>query len=320
MQLIDAEELWALVPMDRLLDAIEDAYRDVAEGRDHSPLRQHLELPGGGLLVLMPAEREGGAGAAVKLITWIPGNPARGLPTIQGIVTWFDAQTGVPAFQMDGPTVTALRTGAASGVGARLLSRPDASVMALFGAGVQAESQIRAMLAARPIREVRVFARTAGPRQAFAERMDAALPVAVRAVDTAEEAVRGAHIICSVTPSETPVFEAEWVEPGTHVNAVGSFRMGMVEIPPAVWGRAAVVAVDSRSAAEAEAGDLAAAIANGEMAAEDVVEIGTVSRDWAASRDPDAITVFKSVGLSIQDLATADLAVAAWREKRGAAS
>ena len=320
MQLIDAAELQALVPMDRLLDAIEDAYRDVAAGRDHSPLRQHLELPGGGLLVLMPAEREGGTGAAVKLITWMPGNPARGLPTIQGLVTWFDAETGVPAFQMDGPTVTALRTGAASGVGARLLSRPDASVMALFGAGVQAEPQIRAVLAARPLREVRVFARTPGPRQAFAQRMDAALPITVRAVDTAEEAVRGADIICSVTPSETPVFEAEWVEPGTHINAIGSFRMGMVEVPPAVWGRAAVVAVDSLSATQAEAGDLAAAIANGELAAGDVVEIGTVSRDWAASRDPRAVTVFKSVGLSIQDLATADLAVAAWREGRGVAS
>jgi ornithine cyclodeaminase/alanine dehydrogenase-like protein (mu-crystallin family) len=320
MQLIDADELRALVPMDRLLDAIEDAYRDVAAGRDHSPIRQHLELPGGGLLVLMPAEREGGAGAAVKLITWVPGNPARGLPTIQGLVTWFDAQTGVPAFQMDGPTVTALRTGAASGVGARLLSRLDASVMALFGAGVQAESQIRAVLAARPIREVRVFARTRGPREAFAERMDSALPVTVRAVDTAEEAVRGADIICSVTPSETPVFEAEWLEPGTHVNAIGSFRMGMVEIPPGVWGRASVVAVDSRSATEAEAGDLAAAIASGELAAEDVVEIGTVSRDWVASRDPRAVTVFKSVGLPIQDLATADLAVAAWRAGREAAS
>ena len=318
MQLIDAAELQALVKMDRLLDAIEDAYRDVAAGRDHSPLRQHLELPGGGLLVLMPAEREGGQGAAVKLISWVPGNSARGLPTIQGLVAWFDATTGEPAFLMDGPTVTALRTGAASGVAARLLSRPDSAVMALFGAGVQAESQIRAVLAARPIREVRVFARTPGPRQAFAERMDALLPVHVRGVDSAEQAVRGADIVCSVTPSETPVFDADWLEPGTHVNAIGSFRMGMVEIPAGVWGRAALVAVDSRTATDAEAGDLAAAIANGELAAENVVEIGTIGREWATARDPQAVTVFKSVGLAIQDLATADLAVAAWRERRGA--
>jgi ornithine cyclodeaminase len=314
---IDAATLRALLPMDRLLDAVEGAYRDVAEGRDRSPLRQHVELRDGGLLILMPAVRDGGAGAAVKLITWVPGNPARGLPTIQGVVTWFDADTGEPAFQLDAPAVTAMRTGAASGVGTRILARRDAEVMALFGAGVQAEWQIRAVLAARAIREVRVYARTPGPREAFAARMSSMLPVAVQAAESPEAAVIGADVICCVTPSEAPVFDAAWLSPGAHVNAIGSFRMGMVEVPPGAFGQAALVAVDSRAAAAAEAGDLAAAVAAGELRAEDVVEIGTLAADWAASRDPAAITVFKSVGLAIQDLATADLAVAAWREARG---
>ena len=313
MELIDAASLRKLVPMDGLLDAIEAAYRDVAAGRDHSPLRQHLELRDGGLLVLMPAVREGGAGAAVKLITWVPGNPDRGLPTIQGVVTWFDAATGEPALQLDGPAVTAMRTGAASGVGARLMARPDAAVMALFGAGVQAEWQIRAVLAARPITEVRVFARTPASREAFAAAMDQALPASVRAVDSPEAATRGADIVCCVTPSRTPVFDADWLAPGAHVNAIGSFRMGMVEVPPEAFGRAALVAVDSRAAAAAEAGDLAAAVEAGQLAPDDYVEIGTLTPDWAAQRDPEAITIFKSVGLPIQDLATADLAVAAWR-------
>jgi ornithine cyclodeaminase/alanine dehydrogenase-like protein (mu-crystallin family) len=261
----------------------------------------------------MPAARVGGGGSAVKLITWVPGNPERGFPTIQGTVTWFEGTTGEPAFQFDGPTVTALRTGAASGVGARLLARTDASVMGLIGAGAQAESQIRAVLAARPITEVRVYARTAEPREAFAAAMDAALPVTVRAVASAEEAVRDAHVVCCVTPSETPVFDAAWLSPGTHVNAIGAFRMGMVEVPPAAYGRAAVVAVDSRDAAGHEAGDVAAAIAAGELDRDAVIEIGSVSPDWVTTRDPQAITIFKSVGLPIQDLATADLAVAAWR-------
>jgi ornithine cyclodeaminase len=313
MQLIDAATLRRLVPMDRLLDAVEAAYRDVANGRDRSPLRQHLELEGGGLLVLMPAARVGGAGSAVKLITWTPGNPERGFPTIQGTVTWFDGATGEPAFQFDGPAVTALRTGAASGVGARLMARSDASVMGLIGAGAQGESQIRAVLAARPITEVRVYARTSGPREAFAEAMSAALPVAVRAAASAEEAVSGADVVCCVTPSETPVFEAAWLSPGAHVNAIGAFRMGMVEVPPAAFGRAALVAVDSRDAAGHEAGDLAAAVAAGELDRDAVVEIGSLSPDWVTTRDPQAITIFKSVGLPIQDLATADLAVAAWR-------
>ena len=299
--------------MDRLLDAVEAAYRDVAEGRDRSPMRQHLALEGGGLLVLMPAVRDCGAGAAVKLITWVPGNPERGLPTIQGAVTWFDARTGEAAFQFDGPAVTAMRTGAASGVATRLMARLDASVLALFGTGVQAESQIRAVLAARPINDVRVFSRTPGPREAFAAAMDEALPIAVRAAESAEAAVRGADIVCCVTPSETPVFEADWLAPGTHVNALGSFRMGMIEVPPEAFGRAALVAVDSHEAAAHEAGDVAAAIEAGYLADGAVVEIGTLPADFAAGRDPAAITIFKSVGLPIQDLATADLAVAAWK-------
>lgn len=315
MELIDAHTLRELVSMDRLLDAVEAAYRDVAEGRDRSPMRQHLELEGGGLLVLMPAVRDGGPGAAVKLITWVPGNPERGLPTIQGTVTWFDARTGEAAFQFDGPAVTAMRTGAASGVGARMMARPDASVMALFGTGVQAESQIRAVLAARPLTEVRVFSRSAGPREAFAAAMNGAVPVAVHAAKSAEDAVRGADIVCCVTPSETPVFDAAWLGPGTHVNALGSFRMGMVEVPPEAFGRAALVAVDSHEAAGHEAGDVAAAIEAGQLAAGDVIEIGSLPADWVAGRDPTAITIFKSVGLPIQDLATADLAVAAWRTR-----
>jgi ornithine cyclodeaminase len=313
MEIIDGATLKGLVPMDRLLDAVEAAYRDVAAGRDRSPLRQHVGLPGGGLLIAMIAVRDGGPGAAVKLITWVPGNPDRGLPTIQGTVTWFDGETGEPAYQFDAPTVTAMRTGAASGVGTRLLARPDAAVMGLIGAGVQAEWQIRAVLEARPIREVRVYARTTGPRETFAAAMDRDLPVNVRAVGSAEEAVRGADVVCCATPSETPVFDAAWLEPGAHVNAIGSFRMGMVEVPPEAFGRASLVAVDARHAAEAEAGDVAAAIAAGQLDGGAVVEIGTVDPGWAAHRAPDAITIFKSVGLPIQDLATAELAVAALR-------
>jgi ornithine cyclodeaminase/alanine dehydrogenase-like protein (mu-crystallin family) len=196
------------------------------------------------------------------------------------------------------------------------MSGSDASVMALFGAGVQAEWQIRAVLAARPIREVRVYSRTPGPREAFTAAMDSDVPASVRAVDSPEAAVRGADIVCCVTPSQTPVFDAAWLEPGAHVNAIGSFRMGMVEVPPEAYGRAALVAVDSRTAAVAEAGDLAAAVAAGELDVNSYVEIGSLPADWAASRDPGAITIFKSVGLAIQDLATADLAVAAWREAR----
>src|SRR5437016_8425749 len=160
--------------MPELLDAIEAAYRDVAAGRDRSPVRTRVTLPEGDLL-LMPGVREGDAGTSVKLVTVKPGNAERGLPTIHAVVIWLDATSGEPRVILDGTTVTAMRTGAASGVATRLLARPDASVMALFGTGAQAAWQVRAVLAARPIRELRVYARREEPRAAFVERMAAEL-------------------------------------------------------------------------------------------------------------------------------------------------
>jgi alanine dehydrogenase len=306
---IDANAIRSAVPITDLLDAVEAAYRDVAAGRDRSPLRSHVSLDGGDLL-LMPGVRAGGSGASVKLVTVMAGNAARGLPTVQAIVVWFDAQTGRPLALLDGATVTAMRTGAASGVATRLLARADAETLAIFGAGGQAEWQVRAVLAARPIRHVAVYARSPDARSAFAERMEATTGVETRAVGSAREAVASADVVCCATTASEPVFEAAWLRQGTHVNGIGAFRLGMVELPPELFARAALVAVDARSAAMAEAGDLVAAVERGLVAEADLVEIGSVDRDWAVNRGPEAITAFKSVGLAIQDVAAAELIVA----------
>jgi ornithine cyclodeaminase len=133
--------------------------------------------------------------------------------------------------------------------------------------------------------------------------------VRVQAAPSAEAAVRGADIICCATTSSEPIFAADWVSPGAHVSAVGSFRKGMIELPPQIFAVAALVAVDSREAALEEAGDLIAAVEEGLLARDGFVEIGGIHTGWAASRDPAAITVFKSVGLAIQDLAAAELVV-----------
>ena len=295
--------------MPDLLDAVEAAYRDVADGRDRSPLRSHVELSDGALL-LMPGVREAGAGASVKLVTVMPRNAERGLPTIHAIVVWFDAATGRPLALLDGAAVTAMRTGAASGVGTRLLARTDAETLAIIGAGGQAEWQIRAVLAARPIRRVRVYARDAPRRDAFAARMADATGIEVIGAPSAQAAVRDADVVCCATTSTEPVFDATWVKPGAHVNGIGAYHLGMVELPPELFGRASVVAVDSREAAMAEAGDVVAGIEHGLVRREDLVEIGTVDREWAQTRDPLAITAFKSVGLAIQDVAAAELIVA----------
>jgi ornithine cyclodeaminase len=305
---LDADAIRAAVPIDDMLDAVEAAYRDVAAGRDHSPIRSRVAMDEGDLL-LMPGVREGGAGSSVKLVTVMPGNAGRGLPTVQAVVVWFDAKTGRPVALIDGATLTAMRTGAASGVATRLLARPDARTLAMIGAGGQAEWQVRAILAARSMERVLVHARTPDARETFASRMAETTGIEVRAVATAEEAVREADVVACATTSSTPVFEAAWLRPGTHVNGVGAFTLGMVELPPALFAAASLVAVDSHAAAMEEAGDLVAAIEQGSAAEEDLVEIGSVGRDWADGRAPDAITAFKSVGLAIQDVAAAELIV-----------
>jgi alanine dehydrogenase len=309
MRVYDADAVQA-ISVEALLDAVERAYRDVAAGRDRSPLRISVPLPNGDLL-LMPGIRQNGAGSSVKLVTVQPANAARGLPTVQAVVVWFDQQTGEPQAVIDGGSLTRMRTGAASGVATRLLARPESSVMALLGAGGQAAWQVRAVVVARPIGEVRVYARNAASRERFAAEMGDELGQAVRviAASSAEGAVRGADVVCCATTSSEPVFQAGWLRPGAHVNGVGAYRIGMVELPPELFGAASMVAVDAREAALAEAGDLVAAIEAGLLGADDFVEIGSIERSWVTSRDPEAITVFKSVGLAIQDVAAAELVV-----------
>jgi ornithine cyclodeaminase len=303
---LDGAAIREAVPIGEMLDAVEAAYRDVAAGRDRSPLRTRVELAGGELL-LMPGVRAGGRGASVKLVTVMPENPARGLPTVQAVVVWLDATTGRPLALMDGETVTAMRTGAASGVATRLLARPDAESLTVLGVGGQAAWQLRAVLAARPIRRAVVYARSADARDAFAVRMAAETGIEVTAGHDAESAVRQADVVCCATTSSDPVFEADWIRPGTHVNGIGAFRLGMVEIPPELFARAHLVAVDSRSAALAEAGDVAAAVDAGLLAEDALVEIGSIDAGWADQRPAGAITAFKSVGLAIQDVAAAEL-------------
>jgi len=308
MRVFDGEAIRAAVPMADLLDAVEGAFGDVAAGRDRSPVRTRVPLPNGDLL-LMTGLRDAGRGTAVKLVTVLPDNAARGLPTVQAVIAWFDGASGEPLAVLDGTTITGMRTGAASGVATRLLARPDASVLALYGAGAQAAWQVRAVCAARPIGSLRVYARNESARGAFAAEMAAELGpgVDVVAAPSAQEALRGADVVCCATTSSTPIFDADWVESGTHVNAVGAYRLDMIELPPELFARAAVVAVDSRSAALEEAGDLVAALERGLLAPDGYVELGTVEAEWANRRDPDAITVFKSVGLAIQDVAAAEL-------------
>ena len=308
MRVLDASAIRETVSITEVLDAVERAYRDVAAGRDQSPIRTTVPIDGGTLL-LMPGVREGGSGTSVKLVTVMPENAKRGMPVVQASVAWFDGASGEPLAVLDGTLLTAMRTGAASGVATRLMARPDAAVLAIVGCGGQAAWQVRAVCAARPIRDVRCFARNQQSRDGFAAEMSDELgaEVSVVAASSVREAVSGADVICCATTSATPVFEADWVAQGSHVNGIGAFTLDMVELPPELFARASLVAVDSRQATLAEAGDLVAALRAGLLAEDGYVEVGTLDRDWVGSRDPSAITLFKSVGLAIQDLAVTEL-------------
>lgn len=306
---LDAAAIVGAVSIHELVDAVDAAFRDVASGVDRSPLRTHVPLEHGDLL-LMPGVREGATGASVKLVTVMPGNAARGRPTVQAVICWFDAVTGEPLALLDGPTVTAMRTGAASGAATRLLARQDAATLTVIGAGAQAEWQVRAVLAVRPLERVLVCARTDASRDRLADRIGSVTGVESRAMADVEAAVRAADVVCCATTSETPVFDAAWLRPGTHVNGIGAFRLGMVELPPELFAAAAPITVDSRVAAMAEAGDVVAAVERGLCSESDLVEIGTLEADWATTRDPQAITAFKSVGLAVQDVAAAEVIVA----------
>lgn len=307
---LSGDDLRSALSIADAVDAVEAAYRAVSEGAVRVPVR--VQLPAGeGVSLFMPATDAGLGRTALKLVSVYPGNAARGLPVIMGLAVLVDAGTGRPLAVMDAATLTALRTGAASGVAARHLAARGASVMAMLGAGAQAPVTVLAVCRERPIREVRVWSRTRARAEALRARLDPELPgVALRAVDAADEAVDGADVICTATPTREPLFDAGRVKPGALVSAVGSFQRGMRELPRELLGRARLF-VDQREAALEEAGELIDAVESGLRSPKDLVEIGEViAGRHPGRRGQDEVVVFKSVGLAAQDLYAAARAVA----------
>jgi ornithine cyclodeaminase len=279
-------------------------------------LRTHLPIQAQEAAALfMPAYlpgagAEGASGAfSVKIVTIFSRNPARGLPLIHAGVLAIDAETGEMRALLEGGTLTALRTGAGAGAATDLLARRDARILAILGAGRQARTQLRAVCAVREIEAVRVYSPTPQNVQAFIADMSASLPADTVAARSPSEALAGADIICAATTASSPAFVDADVPPGAHINAVGSYLPGMVEIPPETLGRARVT-VDSRPACTAEAGELIRAIELGLVDPNRIDEIGEVVLGRKPGRTSvDEITVFKSVGVAVQDAAAAALAL-----------
>ncbi len=304
MLVISPDRLRELVPMRAAIDAVRDGFIAASAGGIEQPTR--LALEGGRALAMLAADRQG-IGTVLKAVTVRGGNPGRGLPAVQAVVIWFDGETGTPEAIIDGGTLTALRTGAASGVATDLLASPDSGVLAMIGAGGQAADQVRAVCAVRPIREVRIASRDPVHAAALAARLAGELePVRVVAGNV-PGALAGADVVCTATTATRPLFAARDLAAVVHVNAVGAYTEAMCELPAELLAGASVVAVDLLDAALAEAGDLIQAIRAGTLQRERLAEIGTLLVRPAAP--PGGRTVFKSVGVAAQDWALARLAV-----------
>lgn len=302
IRVLSADDARAAIDMAEAIEAMRAAFGALAGGRATVPLRLALETTHG-VSLFMPAWLDDPERSGAKIVSVNPENGRVGLPAIHALVLLLDPTTGRPLALMDGTWLTALRTGAVGGLAADLLAREDARTVALFGAGVQARTQLDAVRCVRDIREVRIVSRSGTSADVLAEELEG---VDARRVDDPAEAVSGADIVIAATSSHTPVFDGGRVEPGAHVTGVGSYTREMREVDTDLVLRARVI-VDQREAVLAEAGDIAGPIADGEVD-ESVMaaEIGEVVLGRAEGRTaPDQITFFKSVGNAVQDVAVA---------------
>ena len=290
-----------------------------ARGETYLPLRSIMAAPGAaGFMGLMPswrgAQQDSGAVFALKAICVIPGNPARGLDAHQGTVTLFDGETGVPTAILDASAVTAIRTAAVSAVATGLLARAGARTLAILGAGVQGRAHLEALAPVRDFEQVRVYAPTRAHAQALAG--EAGLTsAAVSVTASAEDAVRGADVVVAATNAREPVLAHAWLKPGAHLNAVGASTPRAREIDTATVAASALFC-DSRESLRNEAGEFQLAIREGAITGEAHVraELGEVLAGSAPGRRDDAeLTLFRSLGIAVEDLAAAETAVAAAR-------
>lgn len=309
MLILSRHDVEQLLTMADALAAVEEGFRQLAQGNVVMPQRAATPIaPYNGLHLSMPAFVGGDIGAlTIKIVTVYGDNPANHkLPTIQGLLLVHSAQTGQVMAMMDAEHLTATRTGAASGVATQYLARSDAETVTLFGAGALGPGQLAAVCAVRPIRRAYVITRTGDKDTTFCERMSRELGIEVIATRDTQHAVRQADIICTATNSPTPLFSGEWVRAGTHINAVGAYTRTMRELDTTTIQRSRVF-VDHHPAAGAEAGDILIPIAEGAVTYAQVAgALGDVINSTVPSRtNPAEITVFKSVGLAMQDAVTA---------------
>ncbi len=306
--LLTNNEIERLLPMADCIEVMTETLVALARGAVHQPLRMIVQPPSAaGLLALMPAYISQTTPAyGLKVIGVFQGNPARGKDAHQGGVLLFSGETGELLALMNASAITAIRTAAVSAVATRQLAREDASTLAIIGCGVQARTHLPAMAAVRPLRRARVASLHFEKARRFAEEMTPRFPFAIEAVESAEQAVRGADLIVTATTAAQPVIKREWIAPGTHINAVGASQPHKRELDTALV-RASAFFVDRRESTLNEAGDYLVASREAGFGPEHIRgELGELLTGAVRGRGSrDEITCFKSLGLAAEDLAAA---------------
>lgn len=316
MLYISDADIERLVSMREAIDAVEKAFREYAYGTAVMPPRSTLMLDSfGGSISLMPSYLKGAGVVATKIISIYPSNPEKGLPTTAAWLVCNDPETGVMEALMDATYLTALRTGAVTGVAARYLAPKDCRVAALIGCGAQGRTQAIALDAEIKLESLRIYDLSKERMSRFTTEMEPILVGKITPCESAEEAVRGADIVVTATTSKEPVLRRSWLGDMVHISAIGSFYPDHREIDTETVREAKVV-VDSREAALAEAGDLIIPIREGAIGADHIyAELGEIIIGKKRGRtEKDRLTIFKSVGLAIQDSAIASLVIKKWRE------
>lgn len=314
--LLTRQDVEKLLPMSEAMDAVEEAFRQHALGNVVMPLRTTIRVHGG-VNLGMPAYIGGDMDAlGLKVVSVYGSNPAQGLPAVIATVLLNDPRTGALLAIVDGTWLTAMRTGAVSGVATKYLARPDAAVALIYGAGVQARTQLMAVAEARPLDRAYVYDVNREAAQAYAERMGAQLGIEVVPAEDPKQAMAEADIVVAATSAHEPIFPAAWLHPGMHINGVGSHAPGHRELDSETVQRSLFVA-DNREACLAEAGDLIIPMKEGLFDKTHIVcELGQVIAGQVPGRtSAEQITLFKSVGLALQDVSAAARVYALAREK-----
>jgi ornithine cyclodeaminase/alanine dehydrogenase-like protein (mu-crystallin family) len=307
---LNEQDVRAVLSPAELIEPVENALVDFSAGRVAQPVRTAIEIADRSFFAVMPALYRAQEALGAKLVTVVPSNAGRGIHTHQAAIALFDPETGELTALLDGRYITEVRTAAASAVSVRHLARKEATTLAILGTGVQAASHFQALCGDRLFRTVRVWSPTVEHRERFAaERL------CVHATATAEEAVRGADVVVLATSSVTPAIASEWVADGAHVIAIGACRPSQREIDPALTARAALF-VDSRAAALQESGDVVQGIAEGRFTADHIRgELGEAAGGACGGRrSADEVTLYKSLGLAVEDVAAAAVAFRRARE------